>query len=151
MYGASGKTVARGANIPVHEGETLVKKYWDRNWAVAKVAEDQKTKTCLDSMWLFNPISKFWYSLRFEKDKFSTLNQGSGVYAFDMWIKNFMEVRPQLTGQMHDEVILTVKKGNRKAAEKLLRDAIVKTNEQLKLNRELDIDVQFGDNYGEIH
>ncbi len=151
VYGASGSTVARGANIPVKEGDALVKKYWERNWAVDKVAETQRTKTCLNSMWLFNPVSKFWYSLRFEKDRFSTLNQGTGVYCFDMWIKEFMEVRPQLTGQMHDEVILTVKEGNRDQAEKLLRDAIVKVNEKLKLNRDLDIDVQFGDSYAEIH
>lgn len=49
------------------------------------------------------------------------------------------------------EIILTVKKGNREQCEKLLRDAIKATNEELKLNRELDIDVQFGDNYAEIH
>lgn len=151
VYGAAGATVARGANIPVREGNILVEKYWERNWAVKEVANAQKTKNCLGGMWLFNPISKFWYSLRSDKDRFSTLNQGSGVYAFDMWIRNFMEVRWQLTGQMHDEIILTVKKGNREAAERLLRDAIDKTNDQLKLNRDLDIDVQFGDSYAEIH
>lgn len=151
VYGASGSTVARGAGIPKEEGDQLVEKYWDRNWSVNAVAEAQRVKNCLGGMWLFNPISKFWYSLRFEKDRFSTLNQGSGVYAFDMWIKEFMEVRPEITGQMHDEVILTVKKGNREAAEKLLRDAIQRVNEKLNLNRDLDIDVQFGDSYAEIH
>ena len=150
-YGASGDTISGAANLSKFEGSELHKAYWDKNWSINAIAEDQKVKNCLGGKWLYNPISKFWYSLRFEKDKFSTLNQGSGVYAFDMWIKNFMEFRPQLTGQMHDEVILTVKKGNREAAEKLLRDAIVKTNEQLKLNRDLDIDVQFGDSYAEIH
>lgn len=49
------------------------------------------------------------------------------------------------------EVILTILKGHREACEKLLRDAIKETNEELNLNRELDIDVQFGDNYAEIH
>ena len=102
-------------------------------------------------MWLWNPISKLWYSLRYEKDIFSTLNQGSGVYCFDTWIKHFRKKRPQLTGQMHDEVILEVKKGHREGAEKLLRDAIDETNKELKLNRDLDIDVQFGDTYAEIH
>lgn len=151
VYGAGGATVARGAGIPKSEGEILVKKYWERNWAVEKVAEVQKTKRCLDSSWLFNPVSKMWYSLRTDKDRFSTLNQGTGVFCFDVWIKNFMDKRDQLTGQMHDEVILTTKKGEREQIEKLLKDAIHLTNKQLKLNRDLDVDVQFGDSYAEIH
>jgi len=153
VYGAVGATVARGSGgqMTVKEGEELVEKYWERNWAVKAVADAQKTKRCFDTMWLWNPISKLWYSLRYEKDIFSTLNQGSGVYCFDTWIKHFRKVRPQLTGQMHDEVILEIKKGHREEAEKLLRDAMAKTNEELKLNRELDIDVQFGDTYADIH
>mgnify|MGYP003649242638 CR=1 FL=1 len=151
VYGAGGATVARGADISKAEGEKLVEKYWERNWAVKKVAEVQKVKRCLDSSWLFNPVSKMWYSLRSDKDRFSTLNQGTGVFCFDVWIKNFMDARDQLTGQMHDEVILTVKKGHRGEVEKLLKDAIQLTNKQLKLNRDLDVDVQFGDSYAEIH
>ena len=104
-----------------------------------------------EEMWLFNPVSKFWYSLRYIKDIFSTLNQGTGVFCFDIWIGNFMARRRQLTGQMHDEVILCVHKGKREAAKGLLRDAMAKTNRQLKLNRELDIDVQFGLTYADIH
>jgi hypothetical protein len=151
VYGAGGATVARGAGITKSEGEALVKKYWDRNWAVEKVAQDQKVKRCLDSSWLFNPVSKMWYSLRTEKDRFSTLNQGTGVFCFDVWIKNFMKVREQLTGQMHDEVILSVKKGNREVVENMLNEAISLTNKQLKLNRDLGVDVQFGESYAEIH
>jgi hypothetical protein len=109
------------------------------------------TKKALGIEWLFNPVSKFWYSLRSEKDKFSTLNQGTGVYCFDMWIKNFFDSRPQITGQMHDEVILCVKKGYRDQCTKLLKDAVYKVNEQLNLNRDLDVDVQFGLNYAQIH
>lgn len=151
VYGAGGATVARAADIPTKEGEVLVEKYWVRNWSVRQIAEDQKVKRCLDSSWLYNPVSRFWYSLRTDKDRFSTLNQGTGVFCFDMWIYNFRQVRPQLTGQMHDEVILTVKKGYRDEVIKLLKDAIQLTNKQLKLNRELDVDVQFGDSYAEIH
>ncbi len=150
-YKAGGATVARGANLSVKEGEDLVEKYWVRNWAILEVEKNTKTKRCLKSMWLQNPISGFWYSLRAEKDIFSTLNQGSGVYCFDTWIKHFRRIRPQLTGQMHDEVILEIKLGHRKEAEKLLRDAIEATNKELNLNRDLDIDVQFGKNYAEIH
>ena len=151
VYGAMGATVARGADMTKKEGTALVEKYWERNWSVKEVAKNQNVKRCLGGSWLYNPVSRFWYSLRYEKDRFSTLNQGTGVFCFDCWIKNFREYRPQLTAQMHDEVVLTVKKGNRDKVTGLLKNAIEKTNEQLKLNRELDVDVQFGDSYAEIH
>jgi len=150
-YGAGGKTLAVTLDIPVQEGMDIVQAYREKNWSIDAIAEDCVTKQCLDGMWLYNPVSKFWYSLRHKKDRFSTLNQGTGVFCFDMWIYNFRKKRPQLTGQMHDEVILCLKKGNREKCEKLLKDAIKKTNRQLKLNRELGVDVQFGDNYAEIH
>lgn len=150
-YGAGGKTLAVTLDIPVQEGMDIVNAYREKNWSIDAIAEDCITKQCLNGMWLYNPVSKFWYSLRHKKDRFSTLNQGTGVFCFDMWIYNFRKKRPQLTGQMHDEVILCLKKGNRDECEKLLQDAIKKTNRQLKLNRELGVDVQFGDNYAEIH
>ena len=54
------------------------------------------------SLWLWNPVSELWYSLRYPKDIFSTLNQSTGVWCFESWIKKFREKRTQLTGQMHD-------------------------------------------------
>ena len=44
-----------------------------------------------------------------------------------------------------------LKKGHRQDMKDVLRWAIDKANKQLNLNRELDIDIQFGDNYGEVH
>ena len=150
-YGAGGGTLARTLDISKKEGDGIVKAYREKNWAIGAIAKDCVTKKALGVEWLFNPVSKFWYSLRSEKDKFSTLNQGTGVYCFDMWIKNFFDSRPQITGQMHDEVILCVKKGYRDQCTKLLKDAVYKVNEQLNLNRDLDVDVQFGLNYAQIH
>ncbi|MNE74447.1 hypothetical protein D3C80_1705290 [compost metagenome] len=92
-----------------------------------------------------------WYWLKTDKDKFSTLNQGTGTYCFDMWIKEVLKRRQQLTGQAHDEGIWEVKKGYREQAAKLLKDAIQEVNKKLKLNRDLDVGIQFGDNYGSIH
>ena len=150
-YGAGGATLARTLDISKSEGESIVKAYREKNWAIEAIAKEVRTKTCLESMWLFNPVSKFWYSLRHDKDKFSTLNQGTGVYCFDMWIKNFFRKRPQITGQMHDEVILCVKKGYREQCEKLLHEAVQEVNERLDLNRDLGVDVQFGPDYSTIH
>jgi DNA polymerase I-like protein with 3'-5' exonuclease and polymerase domains len=151
VYGARPPTVARTAKCSVDKAEKLVDAYWRRNWAVLRIAEDCVVKVVKGQKWLFNPVSKFWYSLRYEKDRFSTLNQGTGVYCFDTWIKHIRAKRKQLTGQMHDEVILCIKKGNREKAEKLLREAIDETNKELNLNVKLNIDIQFGDNYSEIH
>jgi hypothetical protein len=151
VYGAGGPTVARGAGVSEREGFELVTAYWKRNWSVKRIAKDQFFKECLDGLWLYNPVSRFWYSLRYEKDIFSTLNQGTGVYCFDTWIKHFRKRRPQLTGQMHDEVILCIKKGHREGCTSLLRSAIIAANKELKLNRDLDIDVQFGSDYSKIH
>lgn len=92
-----------------------------------------------------------WYYLKAEKDRFSTLNQGTGTFCFDLWVKFILEARPQLTADFHDEVVLEVRKGNRDKATKLLKDCVGKVNDRLKLNRELDVDVSFGPTYADIH
>jgi hypothetical protein len=151
VYGASGATVARSAGISEPEGNRLVEAYWRRNWSVKAIAENCKTKVVKGSKWLYNPVSGFWYSLRHDKDRFSTLNQGTGVYCFDLWIKFILEERKQLTAQFHDEIILEVRKGFRQECEALLKRSEEKVNKTLKLNRELDISVDFGDSYDKIH
>ena len=151
QYGAGPPRLALTANIPISKAKQVHAVYWQKNWAIKEVASAQRIKTVREQMWLFNPISGFWYSLRYEKDIFSTLVQGSAAYVFDRWVEYFRKERPQLTGQFHDEVILTIKLGHREQAEKLLSDAINKLNEELKLNRELGIGTQFGVRYSEIH
>lgn len=151
VYGASGATVARSAGISEREGVKLVEAYWKRNWSVEAIAADQKVKQCRRQKWLYNPVSKLWYSLRAEKDRFSTLNQGTGVWCFDTWVKYQRQKGLPQIGQMHDETINLVKEKNKDKAAEVLRWAIEETNKELKLNRELDIDVQFGHNYSEIH
>jgi len=129
------------------------KAYWDKNWAIKEVAKAQRVRTVKGQMWLFNPINHFWYSLRFEKDIFSTLVQGSASYVFDRWVSIFRKRRPQLTAQFHDECVLCVRigEGVRVKATELLQSAIKQLNEELKLNRELGVDVQFGARYSDIH
>lgn len=150
-YGAGGATVARAAGVSKSEGDALVEAYWKRNWAVRAVAENCTVKTVRGQKWLYNPVSKFWYSLRQEKDRFSTLNQGTGVFCFDTWIKCVLNKREQLTGQFHDEIVLCVKKGLRDKTIRLLKGCIKEANEILNLNRQLGVDIQFGDTYADIH
>ena len=80
VYGAGPPKIALTTGMPLKQAKKLHKTYWDRNKAVKQVAASCKTKTTYvdgeEQMWLYNPVSGFWYSLRYEKDKFSTLNQG---------------------------------------------------------------------------
>jgi hypothetical protein len=151
VYGVGPPKLAREMGVPEWEARELLDVYWKRNWAVRQLADDSKVKTLGDQMWLFNPVSKFWYSLRFKKDIFSTLNQGTGVYIFDTWIMYVLSKRKQMTAQFHDEGVWEIKKGFREKAEQLLRWAMEETNKKLNLNVKINIGVDFGDSYGEIH
>jgi DNA polymerase I-like protein with 3'-5' exonuclease and polymerase domains len=151
IYGVGPPKLSRELGIPEPSAKKLLEAYWKRNWSIRKLAEDQRIRTIKGQMWLFNPVSKFWYSLRYTKDIFSTLNQGTGVFAFDTWISFILAERKQLTAQFHDEVVLEIKKGFREQATDLLRTAIQKTNDKLKLNIQLNISLAFGETYGQIH
>lgn len=150
-YGGSGKAVSRQTSLTVKEGNTLIKAYWVRNWAVKKFAEDCKVKHVDEQAWVYNTVSKFWYSLRFEKDIFSTINQGTGAYCFDVFVGNLRAKGVKMVAQFHDEVIFFSKLGDREKSTGILRGAISKANGILKLNRELDVGIEFGDRYSEIH
>lgn len=150
-YGAGAATIARAAGVPESEGAKLHKAYWERNWSLKAIAESCKVKTCFKVKWLWNPVAQMWYYLKADKDRFSTLNQGTGAFCFDMWLKEILKECPKLTAQFHDEVIIEIRRGSEKRAEKLLHDCVERVNQQLKLNRDLGVDVQFGQNYSEIH
>jgi DNA polymerase I-like protein with 3'-5' exonuclease and polymerase domains len=96
-------------------------------------------------------VSKFWYSLRYDKDKFSTLNQGTGVWVFDNWIREVLKRRRQLTATFHDEGVWEIKKGNKEKMEKLLREAVEAVNNKVKMNVKFGIDIKFGDSYADVH
>jgi hypothetical protein len=102
-------------------------------------------------MWVQNPVSKFWHSLRYEKDTFSTINQSTGAYCFDKWVAYYRIKRPNILGQFHDESINLVKKGDEDVHSAALNWAIKKLNEDLKLNVDLGIDIQYGQKYSDVH
>lgn len=158
QYGAGVATVARTAKCDQATGARLHKAYWDLNWSIKEISANTVVKTVDGQMWQQNPVNKFWYSLRTEKDRFSTLCQGTGAYVFDIWCNNIIKIcetrygrSPMLLGQFHDELILEVRKGHRELWINLLNEAMDVTNKELKLNRDCACDVQFGDNYSEIH
>ena len=150
-YGAGPATIARSAGVTKAEATVLHEAYWKLNWSIPAVADASLAKVVNRQRWLYNPTSGFWYSLRHDKDRWSTLNQGTGVYCFDTWVKHIRSKRKQMTAQFHDEVVMCIKKGNRDKANNLLRWAIEETNKELQLNVQLDVDIQFDSNYAGIH
>jgi DNA polymerase I-like protein with 3'-5' exonuclease and polymerase domains len=53
--------------------------------------------------------------------------------------------------QFHDEGVWVLQEGAEDRTRDKLRNAIDKTNEELQLNVTLDIDIQFGMYYSDIH
>jgi len=150
-YGVGAATLSRTTGMPAKDCKVLLDAFWSRNWSVEKVASTVRTSTFFDSMWLQNPVSKFWYSLRSEKDRFSTLNQGTGVFCFDSWVSLCRKKGIGTVGQFHDEIIAVVKKGEEDATKNVMEGAIEILNEKLKLNVPLGVDAQFGTTYADIH
>jgi hypothetical protein len=150
-YGIGASKLARETGMSLKEAKALLDAFWERNKAVTQVAEETKTQECIDSLWLWNPVSRFWYALRNEKDRFSTLNQGTGVFCFDTWVADCRKNGVKVIGQFHDEVIALVKKGEETNAEVTMKSAMELLNKELQLNVPLGTDVQFGNTYAEIH
>ena len=150
-YGAGVTTLSKQLGISTREAGRVHRAYWKRNWSVKQIAKEAITKSVEGRLWLYNPVSQLYYALRSEKDIFSTLNQGTGTYCFDMWVGFILKKRKQLTAQFHDEIIIDIKEESREGCTNLLKESVMKVNKFLGLNRDLDCDVQFGKNYSEIH
>lgn len=151
QYGAQVPRLALTIGCSRDTAKKIYDAYWKRNWAINKAAEDQVVKVCNGMKWLYNPVSHFWYSLRHEKDRFSTLVQGTAVYCFDRWVDYCRNNGPPLIAQFHDEVVLLVREERQVRLTKHIKNACVLLNEELKLNRELEVDVQYGKDYASIH
>ena len=152
IYGVGSPKLARELGTTQRKAQVLLDAYWQRNWAVKKLSEAQYTKTLKDgTMWLKNPVSGFYYSLRYAKDSFSTLNQGTGVFIFDSWVANMRKLGVKVSAQVHDEVLFSVPKGQEKQTEELLKEAMRKVNETLKLNVTIGADAEFGESYANVH
>jgi len=152
VYGVGKVTMNRQTGIPIKEAEALIKAYWDRNWSIKKVGTTQTTKTLKDgSLWVLNPVSGFWMSLRNYKDVFSTLNQSTGVFVFDTWLAYVLEEGLPVIMQYHDEFLGYILKGETQEAQTKVDAATVKMNEALRLNVDVGSDTQFGNNYSDCH
>lgn len=160
VYNAGAAKIAQAAGVPESEGIILHKAYWELNWSVKAIADEQVViKDARGAKWLINPINGFAYSLRKESDRFSTLAQGTGSYFFDMWVDNILTAmeemlgRRTLSGSFHDECIICMgdSERNREAIAKIIKEAVHKVNKDYNLRRKLDCETQFGNKYSEIH
>jgi len=150
-YGVGAAKLSRETGMTRDKAQDLLDAYWKRNWSVKEFSESQPIRHIDGEMWIQNPVSKFWHSLRFEKDAFSTINQSTGSYCFDKWVAYYRMKRPNIVGQFHDESINVIKEGEQNEHTGVLTWAINKLNEQLKLNVDLGIDVQYGKTYADVH
>lgn len=157
QYGAGVATVARSCKVSERIAKKLHSGYAKLNWSVAEIAKKMVVKKNASGMWQLNPVNKFWYSLRTEKDRFSTLVQGTAAYVFDIWLyqchqlANKRGVEWKLVAQQHDDQAVSLKLGHEEEMESLVRDALKKVNETLKLNVEIKCDVAFGQHGAAIH
>jgi DNA polymerase I-like protein with 3'-5' exonuclease and polymerase domains len=150
-YGVGKAKLARSSGMTEQEAQGLLESFWKLNWGVRQFAKDQTVKTVNGQMWVKNPVNGFWYTLRFERDTFSTLNQGTGSYCFDQWVAHYLKLGGNICFQAHDELVARIPKDATEETEQALRYAMEKVNEKLKLNVPLDISVQFGPDYSSIH
>lgn len=153
IYGVGSKKLHRTTGMSQPEAQKLLDAYWSRNWGIKQFSEDvlKTVKLVGGEMWIKNPVSGFYHSLRYEKDAFSTINQSTGVYCFDNWLAFYLSRRPNIIGQFHDESINAVKSGEEDVHASTLKWAIGKVNDKLQLNIALDVDVKFGNRYSDIH
>lgn len=150
-YGAGVAKIAESSSLPQKDAKKLHTGYWERNWSVKKYAEDQKVKNVEGKSWIWNPITSFYYFLASEKDRFSACNQSAGVRVFDGYVYEMIKrgVRPIF--QAHDEVLLRVKLEDVDSTTNALKEAINKVNAQYKFPVEIEIDIQTGMTYAEVH
>lgn len=168
QYGSGVKNLSTLLGWTEGRTRTLYNAYWDLNWAVKAVSDNATVKevdtrtyfdedigrsVTVDRMWVHQPINGFWYPLRAEKDIFSALCQGGGVYCFDMWMMYVGRQGVDIPLQYHDEIAgyLNDTEEDKERVEKLIKSAIEKVNESINLNVRLDVDVDFGYNYSQVH
>jgi hypothetical protein len=150
-YKVGAKTLARNGGFKESFAKKLLEVFWKRNKAILQVEASLNVKTVNRQQWQQNPVNGYWYSLRNEKDKFSTLNQGTAVYVFDIWVTYLRKLGIKIALQYHDEVLFNVPLDKIEETKLLVQEAMRLTNERLKLNVVIGCSADVGNNYYECH
>ena len=75
----------------------------------------------------------------------------TGVYCFDTHVRNVRRQGIKINLQYHDEIGFAFLKSEQQNVINKLNQAIVVTNEILKLNVPLGISIDISNNYGDAH
>jgi len=77
----------------------------------------------------------------------------TGAFVFDCWVRNMRNQGLKFCGQFHDEVAGNILKTNVaiQEAESIIHRSMAMVNEQLKLNVTMKVDVEWGENYADVH
>lgn len=150
-YGVGKVKLSRSTGMSETDAAQLLEGFWKMNWSIKAVADQVQVRRIGGKMWLFNPVSKFWISLRNDRDIFSSLNQSTGVFCFDSWLAHCWAKGIRGVAQFHDEVVVPVKIGEETVIQDKMKLAIAEVNSKLNLNVPLDVDPQLGKNYADVH
>lgn len=150
-YLVSAPTLSRSLGVSKGEAEKLINSYWRINYAIKEITKTFKIKKVGEELWIQNPMSKFMYNLRHEKDAFSVVNQSSAVFCFNMWLYNITREGYWPIAQSHDDALFRCNKGEENKLKEIISKAMNKLNRQLKLNVELACETQIGDNVSQTH
>lgn len=151
LYGVGAAKLAKELKIPKSEAQMLLDAFWRKNYAVTKFAADVVTKEVNGQRWALNPLNNIWYSLRSEKDIFSTINQSAGSFIFKLWVNEIRSMGIKITAQFHDEIIIRCKKGLEDSYSESIVKALDIVNNKLNLTVPIKCEVKFNKYYSEIH
>lgn len=152
IYSVGVPTLARNMKKPEKEAKKILDAYWKKNYSVKEFVKTCETKTVRDQLWVKQSVSGFWYTLRYSKDIFSTVNQSTAVYVFDTWIKHTRNQGLKISFQSHDEQLQIIHNSiPKEIVSQKIKKAIALTNEELKLNVEIGCSMDFGKSYLDCH
>lgn len=151
MYGIGKNKLADDLGIPVKEAAKLIDAYWVKNKCVKTFSEGCETKTVNGQLWVKNPLNNYYYSLRSNKDIFSTINQSSGDYIFTLWQHNLINSGVILYAGFHDEIVTCCKPEDTEKTIEKLKSAMDLVNKQLKMKVPVGIDYKIGQSYADVH
>lgn len=75
----------------------------------------------------------------------------TGVFCFDMWVREVRSLGIVVSMQYHDEVLFSIPEGMEDTYREKLESAIQTVNRKLKLNVPLGVSMLFGLNYSDVH
>jgi DNA polymerase I-like protein with 3'-5' exonuclease and polymerase domains len=150
-YKVGAETLSRDSGLSLKDSKRILKIYWERNHSILKVEQELIVKQVEGQKWQQNPVNGFWYSLRAEKDRFSTLNQGTAVYVFDVWIMYLRNRGIKIAMQYHDEILFNVKENKKEYINQVIGEAMDEVNNRLKLNVKIGCSADWGYDYASVH